>query len=302
MVIPRNYNRSMPHPEPSRTLSRRTVLKGLAGMGIGAATGTLAHGFLYERHHIEVTRAAIDFQGLPDALEGLKIGLLSDTHRSQTVSHELIDAAVQAVLREQPDIVVLGGDYVTWGDRRYVQPAADALAPLTAPHGVFAVLGNHDDDRDMPAALTARGFAVLRDQRTQLTVRGEKLDFIGVRYWTRRLAEVEEIARGASPNMIMLAHTPIRLYEASELRIPVMLSGHTHGGQIVLPAIGPVAARRFPIIWGLGRRKSTSAFVTRGVGTVYVPVRVNCPPEVAILTLRRAGVSVAGSSDRHAAV
>ena len=92
--------------------------------------------------------------------------------------------------------------------------------------------------------------------------------------------------------MIMLAHTPIRLYEASELRMPVMLSGHTHGGQIVLPAIGPVAARRFPIIWGLGRRKSTSAFVTRGVGTVYIPVRVNCPPEVAILTLRRAGVSV----------
>ena len=224
-------------------------------MGIGAATGTFAHGFLYERHHIEITRAAIDFQGLPEPLEGLRIGFLSDLHRSQTVSHELIDAAVRAVLREQPDIVVLGGDYVTWGDRRYVQPAADALAPLTAPHGVFAVLGNHDDDRDMPAALSARGFAVLRDQRTQLTVRGEKLDLVGIRFWTRRLAEVEEIARGASPNMVLLAHTPMRLYEASELRMPLMLSGHTHGGQIVVPVIGAVAGRKFPIISGFGRGK-----------------------------------------------
>ena len=239
-------------PVRSTQLTRRAVLKGLAGVGIGAATGTLAHGFLYERHHVEVTRTAIDFQGLPDALQGLKIALLSDTHRSQTVSHELIDAAVQAVLREQPDIVVLGGDYVTWGDRRYVQPAADALAPLTAPHGVFAVLGNHDDERDMPAALSARGFTVLRDERTQLTIRNEKLDLVGVRYWTRRLAEVEEIARGASPNVMLLAHTPTRLYEASELRMPVMLSGHTHGGQIVLPVVGPVAARRFPIVWGIG--------------------------------------------------
>ena len=278
------------------------MLKGLAGVGIGAATGTFAHGFLYERHHVEVTRAPVDFHGLPEPLEGLKIGFLSDLHRSPTVPHELIDAAVQAVLREQPDIVILGGDYVTWGDRRYIEPAADALAPLTAPHGVFAVLGNHDDDRDMPGALSARGFAVLRDQRTQLTIRGEKLDLLGLRYWTRRLGEVEEIASGGSPNMILLAHTPMRLYEASELRMPVMLSGHTHGGQIVVPAIGPVAARKFPIVSGLGRRKATVGFVTRGVGTVYIPVRVNCPPEVAILTLRRAGVSVERSSDGHHAV
>jgi uncharacterized protein len=123
-------------------------------------------------------------------------------------------------------------------------------------------------------------------------VRGEKLDLVGLRYWTRRLGDVEEIVRGASPNVMLLAHTPIRLYEASELGMQVMLSGHTHGGQIVLPGIGPVAARRFPIVSGTGRRKSTVAFVTRGVGTVYLPVRVNCPPEAALLTLRRAGVSV----------
>jgi len=177
---------------------------------------------------------------------------------------------------------------VTWGDRRYVEPAAEALAPLTAPHGVFAVLGNHDDDRDMPAALVARGFTVLRDQRTQLTIRGETLDLAGVRFWTRKPADVAYVLRGASSNLVLLAHTPARLVEAAALGVPLVLSGHTHGGQIVLPGLGPIAARDYPLIAGSGRRDRTSAFVTRGVGTVYVPVRLNCPPEVAVLTLKPA--------------
>jgi predicted MPP superfamily phosphohydrolase len=78
----------------------------------------------------------------------------------------------------------------------------------------------------------------------------------------------------------------MRLLEAAALAVPLVLSGHTHGGQIVLPGIGAVAAREFPVIAGSGRRENTRIFVSRGVGTVYVPVRLNCPPEVALLTLR----------------
>ena len=92
--------------------------------------------------------------------------------------------------------------------------------------------------------------------------------------------------RGASPNVILLAHTPMRLIEAAALGVPLVLSGHTHGGQIVLPVLGAIAAREFPVIAGSGRRDSTAIFVSRGVGTVYVPVRLNCPPEVALLTLK----------------
>jgi predicted MPP superfamily phosphohydrolase len=179
----------------------------------------------------------------------------------------------------------LGGDFVTWGDRRFVGAAAEALAPLSAPHGVFAVLGNHDDDRDMPAALAARGFAVLRDQRTRLTIRGATLDLAGVRYWTRRAADIAPLLRGAAPATILLAHTPARLTEAAALGVPLVLSGHTHGGQIVLPLVGAIAARDYKVISGIGTLKGTTAFVTRGVGTVYVPVRLNCAPEVAVLTL-----------------
>lgn len=276
----------MPSSSTARGFSRRDLLKGVAAAGIGTATGGLAHGYLYERHHIELTRETLTVSGLPTALAGLRVGFLTDLHRSDTVPHELIDRAVRLIMAEAPDLVVLGGDYVTWGDRRFVVPVADALAPLSAPHGVFAVLGNHDDDRDMPAALAAKGFAVLRDARTRLTIRGETLDVAGIRFWTNRVADIAYVLRGATPNVLLLAHTPKRLIEAASLAVPLVLSGHTHGGQIVLPAIGAIAAREFPVIAGPGRRDSTAIFVSRGVGTVYIPVRLNCPPEVAILTLQ----------------
>jgi uncharacterized protein len=270
----------------SRGISRRDLLKGAAAVGIGATTGALAHGYLYERHHLELTRETLKVSGLPAPLAGLRVGLITDLHRSDTVPHELIMRAVKLLMSETPDLVVLGGDYVTWGDRHFVVPSAEALAPLSAPHGVYAVLGNHDDDRDMPAALSATGVVVLRDARTRLKIRGETLDLAGIRYWTRRATDIAHVLRGASPNVILLAHNPLRLVEAAALAVPLVLSGHTHGGQVVLPGIGAVAAREFPVIAGKGRRDSTEIFVSRGVGTVYVPIRINCPPEVAVLTLQ----------------
>ena len=85
---------------------------------------------------------------------------------------------------------------------------------------------------------------------------------------------------------ILLAHDPRRLTEAAALGIPLVLSGHTHGGQVVLPLVGAIAAQKFPVVAGIGRRDRTTMFVSRGVGNVYVPVRINCPPEVAVLTLQ----------------
>jgi uncharacterized protein len=275
----------MPRDARAGLLDRRSLLKGLAGVAIGTVTGGAAHGFLYERHDLELTRTSFPVPGLPEALRGLRIGFLTDIHRSEMVSHEMVSAAVRMVMAEKPDLIVLGGDYVTWSDRRYMTAAAEGLAPLSAPHGVIAVLGNHDDDRDMPAALMARGFTVLRDARTRLTIRGEVMDFAGIRYWTHKLTDIAHIVRGSVPHTILLAHTPKRLLEAQILAVPAVISGHTHGGQIVLPGVGAIAAREFPVIAGLALRQGTTIFVSRGVGTVYVPVRINCPPEVAILTL-----------------
>ena len=268
------------------SVTRRTLLKGLVGTGVGTATGTGAYGYLYARHRLAVTKETIDVSGLPPALAGLRIGLLTDIHRSRWVSHDHVRAAVASLMAERPDLIVLGGDYVTWGDRQYIVPAAEALAPLSAPSGVFAILGNHDDDREMPAALANVGVRVLKDARTQLTVNGEGLTIAGIRFWTKRLSDIGAVVRGAVGPVILLAHDPRRLTEAAALKIPLVLSGHTHGGQIVLPGLGAVAAQKFPVVAGIGRLERTVMFVSRGVGTVYVPIRINCPPEVAVLTLR----------------
>ena len=276
----------MPSASGSSRFSRRDILRGLGVAGVGVLTGAGAHGFLYERYHIGVTREELAVAGWPEPLSGLRIGFVSDLHRSGTVSHEMVTTAVSALMAASPDLIILGGDYVTNQDRRFVQPAADALSGLSAPLGVFAVLGNHDDERDSTNALTAKGFAMLRDARTQLSIRGETVDLAGLRYWTHRMDDITRVLRGASANLILIAHTPKRLLEAAALSVPLVLSGHTHGGQIVLPGVGAVAAREFPVIEGSARRENTTIFVTRGVGTVYVPVRINCPPEVAILTVR----------------
>jgi predicted MPP superfamily phosphohydrolase len=186
-----------------------------------------------------------------------------------------------------PDLIVLGGDYVTFGDRAFVGPVADLLGSLRAPHGVFAILGNHDDDRDMPAALTSKGFVVLKDQRTNVSIRGETLTLAGIRFWTRRAENIARVVKGAEGTVVLLAHDPRRLVDAAKLDVPAVLSGHTHGGQIVVPGVGAIARRSFPVLSGLGHQNETSIFVSRGVGTVYVPIRINCPPEVAVVTLQR---------------
>jgi predicted MPP superfamily phosphohydrolase len=269
-------------------VTRRTVLKALVAAGVGTFSGTGAYGYLYGRHQLEVTYATVPVSGLPPALAGLRIGLMTDIHRSQLVSHEYVARAVTALTDQHPDLIVLGGDYVTRRDRRYVAPSAEALSTLTAPHGVYGILGNHDDDHDMPLALAKNGVTMLKDARTRLTIRNQTMDLVGIRFWTKRQADIAPLMRGAAPTTILLAHDPRRLTEAAALNVPLVLSGHTHGGQVVLPLLGAVAAQKFPVVAGLARRGDTTIFVSRGVGTIYVPVRINCPPEVAVLTLQPA--------------
>ena len=271
-------------------VSRRAALNSLIAGGVGTAVGGAAYGLAYSRHNIQVVRTVVPVSGLAPSLDGLRIGLITDLHHSEMVPAQDVTRAASLMMSEQPDVIVLGGDYVTWGDRSYVVPCSEALAGLTAPFGVYAVMGNHDDDRDMPAALASHGYEVLRDARTTVRIRGEHLDLVGVRFWTRRVRDIARLIRGAGPTVVLLAHDPRRLDEAAALHVPLVLSGHTHGGQVVLPGIGAFAARKFPVIAGVGRLADTSVFVSRGVGTVYVPYRLNCPPDVSVITLKSTSV------------
>jgi predicted MPP superfamily phosphohydrolase len=271
------------------SISRRTVIKTVLATSVGSAFAGVTYGTAFERHRIEMTSATLPVSGLPPALDGLRISLITDIHHSRLVPAVDVVQALELAMSARPDLIVLGGDYVTFGDRAFVGPVAELLGSLRAPHGVFAILGNHDDDRDMPAALVGKGFTVLKDQRTQFTVRGETLTLAGIRFWTRRPENIARIVKGSAGTVLLLAHDPRRLVEAANLNVPAVLSGHTHGGQIVVPGVGAIARRSFPVLSGLGQRDDTSIFVSRGVGTVYVPVRINCPPEVALLTLRHRG-------------
>ncbi len=264
-------------------MKRRDVLRVLAAAGTGAAIGGVSWG-LHERLQMSVTRATLPVEGLPPAFAGFKIAFLTDVHRSGLVPAVLIAEAVALAMREQPDLVILGGDYVTNFDARFAGPVAEVLGTLSAPAGVIAVLGNHDDERVVPAALTHRRIHVLREDRMRVTRAGASLDFLGIGYWTKGVSKIAPlIDRSVMP--VLLAHDPRRITEAETLEIPLVLSGHTHGGQIVLPPFGPLNRFRFPIVEGTLKRGKTLLFVSRGIGTIYLPLRINCPPEVAILTL-----------------
>ena len=275
-------------------VTRRDFLRSATAISVGAVAGVGAYGVAYERHQIARLVRDLSVRGLPPALDGLRIGMITDVHHSAVVGAGDVRRAVDLVRDAAPDIVVLGGDYVSFFDRTYVAPVAELLAPLAgAPHGSFAVLGNHDDERDMPAALAARGFTVLKDQRTALTIKGERLDVAGIRFWTRSVAEIAGVLKGTGGTTLLLAHDPRRLVEAAALDVQLVLSGHTHGGQVLVPGFGAIAGRKFPVLAGTATRDNTSIFVSRGVGTVYVPIRINCPPDVAILTLRSGDVASA---------
>jgi hypothetical protein len=270
-------------------VTRRDFLRSATAISVGAVSGVATYGIFYERHHLRRLERDIAVRGLPPALDGLRVGMITDVHHSAAVSSADVTHAVSVLKEAAPDIVVLGGDYVSFFDRGYISPVAELLTPLAhAKHGAFAVLGNHDDERDMPAALASRGFTVLKDQRTELTINGERLDIAGIRFWTRTPGDIAAVLKGTGGTTILLAHDPRRLAEAAALDVQLVLSGHTHGGQVIVPAIGAIAGRKFPVLAGYATRDNTAIFVSRGVGTVYVPVRINCPPDVAVLTLRTA--------------
>ena len=268
-------------------LSRRSMLTALVNGGVGLGVGGYTYGAVHERHQLELTATELTLSGLDPVHDGLRIAFLTDIHHSALVPAADVEHAVRLAQSAAPDLVVLGGDYVTFGDRSYVAPMAQLLRPLDAPHGVFAVVGNHDEERSVGEALGRNGFAVLLDAWTRIVVRRAPLDIGGIRFWTRRGDQIARALRGIGPTVLLLAHDPRRLREAAALNVGGVLTGHTHGGQVVLPLVGALAARKFPVASGLARQENTTMFVSRGIGTVYAPVRIGCPPEVSIVTLRR---------------
>lgn len=241
----------------------------------------------------ELTRTEIWLRRLPSAFDGLSIVHLTDIHHSLYTPLETVEEAVHYANRLRPDLVALTGDYVTLSPS-YIWPVARALGKLRARLGVFAVLGNHDfqvDAEEITRALRAQRIRVLRNAHFALHSHGQKLWLIGVDdlWWD---ADDFHAAFASVPTReakILLCHNPVGIRQAAAHGADFVLSGHTHGGQVRLPLVGSLRGRsklgeRF--IDGWNRLDSTQIYVSRGIGKSVVPLRLNCPPEIACLKLR----------------
>jgi predicted MPP superfamily phosphohydrolase len=281
----------------SRINRRRFALGGLVG-GLGAvgfAGKTLHDAYAVEPFSPELERIELTLPAGHDQLAGLRIGFVTDVHVGPYITEDDAARATALLAQERTDLILLGGDYIS-ASPRYAGPAAEVLGELVrgAPLGGYAVLGNHDAGEfgraeKVTAALEAVGIRVLRNAAAAVeTGRGE-LWLAGVDEAIMARADPEatfsRIPAGAAA--LALWHEPDYAGRTAALGAFAQLSGHSHGGQIRLPGIGPLVlpagGRRY--VMGLNLARGMPVYTSRGVGVFLPPFRLNCPPEVTLITL-----------------
>lgn len=280
-------------PSGRRLFTRRNFLR-LAAAG---AAGAAADAFLIEPGWLTVTRRDVPYRGLPGGLDGLRVGLMADFHFEPDRDEPLVEAAVGAANREDLDLLLLAGDYVTRSSR-VLPPLVRLLEKARARHGVFAVPGNHDGwhagEAETRRLFEKAGISFLVNRNAVLGLGGARLAVAGTDFvWLGKpdpAAALKGIGRDVP--VVALVHEPDFFDVMRAHRdIALQVSGHTHGGQCRVPLIGyaPVKVRYGrKYIYGHHAAGGSNLFVTRGVGTVGLRVRFACPPELAVLTLRAA--------------
>jgi uncharacterized protein len=288
-------------------MNRRRFLQGSTAI---AVTGALAVGVdaaLVEPRNVTVNRVDVHLHRLPEAFDGFTIAQLSDFHYDERFSAATIRSAVEIANGLHPNLTVLTGDFVTEPAlARYrhisLREAANAAEPcgallnrLRAEFGVMSVIGNHDGNTDPD-----RVKALLRDQDLPVMYDEAKaIERAGKRIWVAGLddnpdeTDLKPALQGIPEDefVIVLVHEPDVADFISQYPVDLQLSGHSHGGQVRLPLIGPAylprLGRKYP--QGLRRVGPLTLYTNVGIGTMGLPVRLNCPPEVTLLTLRAAG-------------
>jgi predicted MPP superfamily phosphohydrolase len=276
-------------------MTRREFLTIAGCTAIGTTlTGGFTAGYaaVLEPNRLKVSQTNIRIRSLPPGMDGLRIVLMSDFHLFPFTPVRLIQEAINQAGSLRPDLVLLAGDFV-YSDAEAAFELSPILARLNPKLGTFAVLGNHDNrkgSRIVQSALKGSGIEVLINRGLVVSSGQSSL----------YLAGIDSIAEGA-PNaraafaayrgkmpVLLLAHEPDTIdYYSRYAPIDLQLSGHSHGGQVRLPGVGPIIlprwGRRYPR--GLYQVKNSQLFTTQGIGMVDLPVRINCPPEIAEITL-----------------
>lgn len=241
-----------------------------------------------------VRRRTVKIAGLAPALRGYRIGQLSDVHCGPHVPEARVARWVRRLNAQKLDLVTVTGDLITRGDS-HVEPVARALGGLRARDGAFVSLGNHDyftDGEQLVRSLEQQGLRVLRNEGVVVNRLDARLYVAGVDdTWTNR-DDVDKALKGRPPGtpVVLLAHDPDLFPEAQKLQVDLMLSGHTHGGQLAIPGAPRLNLAHFMSGWtsGLYHVGCTWLYVSRGAGTTGPPVRFGAAPELTVLTLEAA--------------
>jgi hypothetical protein len=237
----------------------------------------------------------LGFEGLPPELDGLRIGHVTDLHFD--AAPRLLASLVEWAAAQTVDLWAVTGDLLETADG--IGPTAELVAALNAPLGRWFVAGNNDN-RVLPelggvrGTLEPLGLRVLENEGLILEHRGARLALAGVDDPTRFRDDLPAATGGLTdePFLLLLAHSPGIAFRDDPLPPNLVLSGHTHGGQICVPFLGPLIARtRQPgcgrrMAAGIFQRGSSVVYVSRGIGTSLLPIRILCPPEVTTVTLR----------------
>jgi predicted MPP superfamily phosphohydrolase len=282
--------------------NRRKFIRLAATAGVAALA---VDSMLLEPNRPRIVRMEIALRRWPARLAGFTVALLSDFHYDPYFSVHPLRSAIGMVNRLHPDLIVLTGDFVSvpwFGDpatgAAAAEPCAQLLRQMQAPHGLWAVMGNHDvfsDPDRVTSALRAVGIQVLSNQSVPI-------ERDGARFWLGGLDDVMGGAADLDTTLhnvpadeprILLVHEPDYADQVARYPVDLQLSGHSHGGQVRLPFLRPLylpdLARKY--IWGLYQIGGLTLYTNPGLGTVGVPVRMNCPPEITMLTLRRSASS-----------
>lgn len=279
-------------------MNRRNFLRLAATAG---ATALAVDSVLLEPNRPQVVRQDLALARWPEALAGFTIAVLSDFHYDAYFSEHPLHAAVPMVNDLHPDMIVLTGDFVSVpgisGDYARAasgaEPCARLLHQVRAPYGVWAILGNHDEETDgdfVADTLHSSGIRVLRNESAAIEPKGARFWLSGVSDVLARTADLDTALDKIPANeaTVLLAHEPDYADYVARHPVDLQISGHSHGGQVRLPFLPPLylpdLARKY--VAGLYRIGRLALYTNRGLGTVGIPVRWNCPPEITLLTLR----------------
>ncbi|HVF30383.1 MAG TPA: metallophosphoesterase [Pyrinomonadaceae bacterium] len=250
----------------------------------------LAKSAIEEANSLSLERIEIPLARLPKKLDGFRIIHLSDIHHSPFTNLEHIERAIKIANRLRPDMFVLTGDYISH-EKKYIAPVALALGTLKAKYGTFACLGNHDHWTDPDLVVRkfkAAGIQMLVNEGFRFEARGASFWLAGVDDYMVGKTDLVSALKGSFPDelKLLLAHNPLIFRQATRYGVDLTLSGHTHGGQVKVrdPEKRLLPKRRLSS--GLHQRKDSQIYITRGIGTVVLPIRYQCPPEISVLELR----------------